>query len=103
MLIVMSFVYISHSSVMDDSIEEHKLLSQHGERARLKELAGDEWEEDEGGGRSGDAQSVVQLRETIKMERDQKVYYVHGYGICPCEYYHYRTILKSWCQYETVS
>lgn len=76
---VCSYELYSHSSVIDDSIEEHKLLSQHGERARLKELAGDEWEEDEGGGRPGDSQSVVQLRETIKMERDQKVcMYVHN-------------------------
>lgn len=65
----------SHSSIADDSLEEHKLLNQRHEKARLKELAGDEWEEDEGGGDSGeDSQTVVQLRETVKIERDQKVH-----------------------------
>ena len=66
----------SHSSIVDDSIEEHKLLSQRHEKAQLKALAGDEWEEDEGGGalgESGDSQTVAQLRETIKVEKDQKV------------------------------
>lgn len=73
--------FISHSSVVDDSIEEHKLLSQRHEKARLKELAGDEWEEDEGGGVSEeDSQTVVQLMETIKIERDQKVPYI----LCVC-------------------
>lgn len=70
--------FISHSSVADDSMEEHKLLSQHHEKARLRELAGDEWGEDEGGGaleEAEDSQTVDQLRETIKTERDQKVMY----------------------------
>lgn len=69
-------ISISHSSVVDDSIEEHKLLSQRHEKARLKELAGEEWEEDEGRAASeeaGETQTVVQLRETIKIEKDQKV------------------------------
>jgi hypothetical protein len=52
-------------------------LSQYHEKARLKELAGDEWEEDKGGGEvveNGEgSHTVVQLRETIKVERDQKV------------------------------
>ena len=63
----------SHSSVVDDTIEEHKLLNQHSETARLRELAG---EEDEGGSTSVESeelQTVEQLRETIKTERGQKV------------------------------
>ena len=64
----------SHSSVVDDTIEEHKLLSQRPEKARLKELAGDELEEDEGGGATeGADEAAIRLRETIKIERDQKV------------------------------
>lgn len=69
---------LSHSSVADDSVEEHKLLSQNREKARLRELAGDESEEDEGGGgiaKIGEGEPTIeQLRETIKTERDQKVY-----------------------------
>lgn len=69
---------LSHSSVADDSVEEHKLLSQNREKARLRELAGDESEEDEGGGgiaKTGEGEPTIeQLRETIKTERDQKVY-----------------------------
>lgn len=66
----------SHSSVVDDTIEEHKLLSQRPEKARLKELAGDELEEDEGGGATeGADEAAIRLRETIKIERDQKNYF----------------------------
>lgn len=65
----------SHSSMVDDSVEEHKLLSQNHEKARLKELAGDEWEEDEGGGADEEPLTVAQLRETIKIEKDQKNYF----------------------------
>lgn len=61
--------------MVDDSVEEHKLLSQNHEKARLKELAGDEWEEDEGGGADEEPLTVAQLRETIKIEKDQKVHY----------------------------
>ena len=60
----------SHSSVVDDSIEEHKLLNQHSEKAHLRELAG---ESEDAIGESEDLQSLEQLRETVKTERGQKV------------------------------
>ena len=73
---VQCLLLCSCSSVADDTIEEHKLLSQRPEKARLKELAGDELEEDEGGGATegaDESQTAIRLRETIKIERDQKV------------------------------
>ena len=80
----MKFVFCSsHSSVVDDSLEEHKLLNQHSETARLRELAG---EEDEGGGdsiESEELQTLEQLRETIKTERGQKVSTI-VYVYVPC-------------------
>lgn len=54
----------------DDSVEESKLLNQHHAKARLRELAGDEWEKEE---TCENSQTIEQLRETIKTERDQKV------------------------------
>ena len=66
-------VQISHSSVVDDSIEEHKLLNQHSEKARLRELAGEEDESEDATGESEDLQDLEQLRETVKTERGQKV------------------------------
>ena len=61
---------------MDDTVEEHKLLAQHSDKARLRELAGDEWVEgevDEFVSKEVNLQSCDELREVIKTERDQKV------------------------------
>ena len=46
-------------------------MNQHREKAQLRELAGEDWEKD---GESEDSQTLAQLRETIKTERDQKVF-----------------------------
>ena len=67
--------------MVDDSLEEHKLLNQHSERAYLRELAG---EDDENGGASGeceDLQTLEQLRETVKTERGQKVWRVESVDV----------------------
>ena len=62
---------------MDDTIEEHKLLNQLSEQARLKELAaGGQLVEHENNSvqeLEEKAQGSVELKEIIKAERDQKV------------------------------
>jgi len=66
----------SRTSVMDDTVEEHKLLAQQSDKARLRELAGDEWVEgkvDEFISEEEKLQTCDELREVVKTERDQKV------------------------------
>ena len=61
---------------MDDTVEEHKLLAQQNDKARLRELAGGEWVEGEVDEFIADEeklQTCDELRELVKTERDQKV------------------------------
>ncbi len=61
---------------MDDTVEEHKLLSQQDDKSRLRELAGGEWIEGDVDSFMADEdklQSCDELRELVKTERDQKV------------------------------
>lgn len=59
----------SRSSVADDTVEAHKLLSPRSEKARLLSLAGLVPEDHE----ESEEETLTQLRENVKTEKEQKV------------------------------